>query len=96
MKPNPLDGATEPTWDAIRLCREYAVHQFESDQNTEMYLCGMQPFDADEPMYGRIVTRNGLECHHSVEIDYYGNPTLAVSWFHADLCAYCAGSSGAK
>jgi hypothetical protein len=56
----------------------------------------MQPFDADELMYGVIVTRDGIECHSPVEFEYYSNPKLAVTWFHADLCAYCAGSSGAK
>ncbi len=54
----------------------------------------MQPFDADEPMYGVVVTHEGLECHDAVELDHYNNPKLAVSWFRADLCAYYAGSSG--
>jgi hypothetical protein len=57
----------------------------------------MQPFDADDIMHGVIVTREGLlECHHPVEFEYYGNPKLTASWFDASLCAYCAGSSGAK
>ncbi len=47
-------------------------------------------------MYGVTVTREGLECHNAVEFEYYNNPKLAVSWFRADLCAYCAGSSGAN
>ncbi len=59
-------------------------------------MCGMQPFDADEPMHGVIVTREGLECHDAIEFEYYSNPKLAMSWFRADLCAYCAGSSGAN
>ena len=63
MKPNPVDGAIEPTGDAIRMCREYGVQQFESVQDNELYVCGMQHFDADELMYGVIVTRDGLECH---------------------------------
>ena len=72
------------------------IQQFESVQDNELYVCGMQPFDADELMYGVIVTRDGIECHSPVEFEYYSNPKLAVTWFHADLCAYCAGSSGAK
>ena len=56
----------------------------------------MQPFDADEIMHGVIVTREGLECHHPVEFEYYSNPKATASWFDATLCAYCAGSSGAK
>ena len=29
-------------------------------------------------------------------LEYYGNPKLKTYWFDAELCAYCAGSSGAK
>jgi hypothetical protein len=43
-----------------------------------------------------IVTREGLECHHPVEFEYYSNPKLTTTWFDAKLCAYCAGSSEAK
>ena len=60
-----------------------------------MYVCGMQPFDADDIMHGMIVTREGLECHHSVEFEYQCNPKLTTSWFDATLCAQCAGSSEA-
>ncbi len=59
-------------------------------------MCGMQPFDADDLMHGVIVTREGLECHHPVEFEYYSNTKASTSWFDATLCAYCAGSSGAK
>ncbi len=42
MKPNPVDGATEPTLNTMNLCREYAILQFESAvQNNELYVCGM-------------------------------------------------------
>jgi hypothetical protein len=61
-----------------------------------MYVCVMQPFDADDIMHGGIVTREGLECPHPVEFEYYCNPKLTTYWFDASLCAYCAGSSGAK
>ena len=47
-------------------------------------------------MHGVIVTREALECHHSVEFEYYTNPKATASWFDGALCAYCAGSSGAK
>ena len=69
IMPSPIDGATEPTSDVIRLCHEYAIQQFESAQNNELYVCGMQPFDDDDPMYGVIVTRDGLECHHTIEFE---------------------------
>jgi hypothetical protein len=96
MKPHPTDGASEPTTGATLLCREYVVHKFESAENDAMYVCGMQPFDADNIMHGVIVTREGVECHHPVEFEYYCNPKLTTSWFDASLCAYCAGSYVAK
>jgi len=63
---------------------------------TRFFLCNMQPFDVDDLMHGVIVTREGFECHHPVEFEYYSNPKPATSWFDASSCAYCAGSSGAK
>jgi len=54
MKTNHVDGAIEPMGDAIRMCRDYVVHQFVSVQDNELYVCGMQPFDGDELMYGVI------------------------------------------
>jgi len=59
-----------PTTASTLLCREYVVHKFESAKTNAMYVCGMQPFDADDIMHGMIVTREGLECHHSVEFEY--------------------------
>ena len=48
----------------------------------------MHPFDADDLMHGVIVTtREGLECHHPVEFEYYNNPKLTATWFYAQLCA---------
>jgi biotin synthase-like enzyme len=47
-------------------------------------------------MHGVIVTREGLDCHHPVEFEYYSNPKATTSWFDKEMCAYCAGSSGAK
>jgi biotin synthase-like enzyme len=78
------------------LCRAYVVEQFESAETNAIFVCGMQPFDADDLMHGVIVTREGLECHHPVEFEYYSNPKATASWFDKELCAYCAGSSGAK
>jgi hypothetical protein len=96
MKPNPADGVEEPTKEAILLCRTYAIEQFESAETNAIFVCGMQPFDADDLMHGVIVTREGLECHHPVEFEYYANPKATPSWFDGALSAYCAGSSGAK
>ena len=94
MKPPAIDGATEPTAEAIRLCRQYAMQKFEEAQASDVYVCGMQPFDADDLMYGVIVAREGLECHHHMEFEYYNNPKILTSRFTATLLgAYCAGSS---
>jgi hypothetical protein len=57
-------------------------------------VCGIQPFDADHLMPWVIVTREGLECPHPVEFEYYSK--AEASWFDATCGAYCAGSSGAK
>ncbi len=76
--------------EAIRLCREYAMEKFDEAQESDYYVCGMQPFDVDDPMYGVILAREGLECHHHVEYEYYNNPKILTSSFNAKLCAYCA------
>jgi hypothetical protein len=95
MKPPTTIGDPEPTLQAIRLCREYAIEEFDKAQNSEFYVCWMQPFDDDDPMYEVILAREGFECHHHVEFEYYNNPKILTSSFDAKLCAYCAGSSGA-
>ena len=86
MKPYPTDGASQPTTVAKLLCRDYVVQQFESAENNALYVCGTQPFDADDIMHGVIVTREGLECHHPVEFEYYSNPKQTSAWFDATLC----------
>jgi hypothetical protein len=55
----------------------------------------MQPYDVDDFMYGVIVTRDGLECHHRVEFEYYNNPKT-ITAITAKVCAYCANASGAE
>ena len=67
----------------------------EEAQSIGIYVCGMLPCDTDDLMYGVIVTRDGLQCHHLVEFEYYNNPRT-VTAITATLCAYCANSSGAK
>jgi hypothetical protein len=96
MKSNPADGAAEPSNEAMPLCRAYVVEKFECDETNALFVCGMQPFDADDLMHGVIVTREALECHHPVEFEYYNNSKATASWFDKALCASCAGSSGAK
>jgi len=45
--------------------------------------------------HGLIVARDGLERHHPIDFEYYyHNPKLVASWVKANLCTYCAGSSG--
>ena len=60
MKPNHADGVVEPTNEAIQLCRDYAIEQFQSAETNDIFMCGMHPFDADDLMHGVIVTREGL------------------------------------
>jgi hypothetical protein len=79
---------------AICLCRKYAMEKIDEAQNNDYYVCGMHPFDADDPMYGVILARAGLACHHHVEFEYYNNPKILTSSFMAKLCAYCAGADG--
>ncbi len=88
-------GDEEPTPSAIKLCREYAIQKFEEAQDNDIYVCGMQPYDADDLMRGVIVTRDGLECHHPVEFEYYNNPKIATT-LSSKICAYCAGSKELK
>jgi hypothetical protein len=71
MKPAAINRAPEPTTEAIRLCREYAIEKLEEAQESDLFGCGMQPFDADDFMYGVIVTRDGLECFHPMEFEYF-------------------------
>ena len=71
MKPHAIAGEANPTAYAIRGCREYAKLKFEEAQESENYVCVMQPLDADDPMYGVIITQNGLSCHQPMEFDYY-------------------------
>jgi hypothetical protein len=93
MKPAAIVGAKEPTAQAIRLCRAFAMQKFEEAQDNEIFVCGMQPFDADDLMHGVIICRKGMECYHPMEFDYYG-AKVAASWFNPKLCAYCAGTNG--
>ena len=95
MKPHTSIGDPEPTAQAIRLCREYAMEKLEEAQNSEHYVCGIHPFDVDDRIYVVILAREGLECHHHVEFEYCNNPKIPTSSFNAKLSTYCAGSSGA-
>jgi len=70
MKLAAIDGAEEPAVEAIRLCLNFAMQKLEEAQENDTFLCGMQPFDADDPMYGVIITQSGLECQQPMEFDY--------------------------
>ena len=64
----------EPKNLTIQLCRAYGVEQFESAETNAIFMCGMQPLDADGVMHDVIVTSEALECHHPVEFEYFNNP----------------------
>jgi hypothetical protein len=93
MKPRAVQGGVEHTAHAIRVYHEDAMQNFVEAQENEIYVCGMQPFDADDPMHWKIITRNELECHRHMEFDYYQVKDVA-NWLNANLCAYCVGASG--
>ncbi len=50
MKPHAVRGEAEPTAHDIRVsCRKFAMKKIEEARENEIYVCGMQPFDADDP-----------------------------------------------
>ena len=93
MKPAADGDEEEPSAEAIKACREYANEQLDIAKENPLFICGMQPLDSDNKLYGVIiVTRPHVECHDPVEFDYYKKTTAA--WCDSNLCAYCAGGSG--
>ena len=72
MKPCAINGVAEPTTEAIRLCRNFAMQKLQEAQDNDVFVCGMQPFDDNDLMHGAIITRRGLECHRPMEFHYYG------------------------
>ena len=48
-------------YNCVVLIYLYAVEKFECTETNALFVCGMQPFDADDLMHGVIVTRVGLE-----------------------------------
>jgi hypothetical protein len=59
----------EPTNEAIKACREYAIQHLETASENNRYICGMQPLEPDNPMHKLIIARDGLECHDLVEFE---------------------------
>ena len=80
---------TKLSSQSIRLCRECDVQKLDEAQDSDLYVCAMQPSDADELMHGVIFTREGIECHHHTEFEYY-NINFFASWHNAIFYAYCA------
>ncbi len=69
------------------------MQKFEEAQDNDIFVCGMQPCDADALMHGVIVTRDGLERHLPVEFEYYNNPKIDTALTTKSV-AYCASSCG--
>jgi hypothetical protein len=43
------------------------MQQLDAAMENEIYICGMQPLEPDNPMYGIIIARDKLiECHDHV------------------------------
>jgi len=93
MKPTPLIIGSEPTNEDIKECWEYAMQQLEATMENDVYICGMQPLEPDNPMHRLIIARDGLECNDLFKFEYYTHPYLNAEWFKATMCAYCAGPS---
>ena len=74
------------------MCRDYVKEQFAEAMANNQFLCGMQPFDSDHPLYGVIVARDTLESHDPVETEYYFKNN--ARWFEQNLCGYCANTMG--
>ena len=102
MKPRCLYSVTAPKHmkphDSAdkKACRKYALDQLDVASHRDLYMCGMQPFDPDHPMYGVIVTRDGITCSATVEPEFYNNPRASEPWRDPALCAYCAGIHGVE
>ena len=60
MKPTLIVGAEEPTAQAIRVCRAFAMQKFDEAQYNELFVCEIQPFDADDLMCDYIPQRDGV------------------------------------
>ena len=94
MVPCAEVGESAPTPRDIARCREYALHQLEVAQESEIYTCGMQPFDSDHPFHDVIYARKELLCSDPMEVEYYNHTKQKAAWFDENLCAYCAGVNG--
>ena len=94
MVPCAEEGESAPTPGDIARCREYALHQLEVAQESEIYTCGMQPFDSDHPFHEVIYARKELLCSDPMEVEYYTHTKQKAAWFDENLCAYCAGVNG--
>jgi hypothetical protein len=79
MKPHVVVDGEEPTAEALRLCREHATRKFDEAQSSDIFVCRMQPFDVDDLIYEVIIAREGLECQHPMEFEYYNNPKIHTS-----------------
>jgi len=96
MDPTAEEGASAPSATVIAECRAYALQQLEVAEQSELYTCGMEPFDADHPFYGVLVTREGLVCSGPMEVEYYTHKKQKAPWYHPELCVYCAAGVNSK
>ena len=52
MKPAADGDEEEPSAEAIKACREYAKEQLDIAKENPLFICGMQPLDSDNKLYG--------------------------------------------
>ena len=65
------EGASAPSTTAVAEFRAYALQKLEVAEQSELYTCDMQPFDADHAFYCVLVTREGLLCYDPMEVENY-------------------------
>lgn len=84
----------DPTAAQTQACREFALQKLAEAESNDLYICGMQPLDADDAFSTVLFARESLECYDPVEFEYYAQKKQSASdKFLSNLCCYCAGTS---
>ena len=71
IEPIAINGAVEPNPKLLHLFRNSAMQKLEKAQDDGVFVCGIQPFDAND-MHNVISICKGIEYHEPLEFDNYG------------------------
>ena len=63
------------------------MQRFDATMDNNHYVCGMQPLEPYNPIYSLDIARDGLECHDTIEFEFYIHPYNNAEWFKAVMCA---------